>query len=253
MIVITGATDGLGLALARQYDAAGGALALIGRRPKTDLADPIFDRHPYWQVDLAEPGAAEAIADRAELAGINQIDLLIHNAGAGYYGPIEDEDPAAIDRLIRLNLETPVLMTRALLGPLRRAHGKIVFIGSVASGLPSPEYAVYAATKAALESVARNLRHELLGQVRVQCIRPGAIKTGMHKKLGMDLESIGWRRFPSAEATARRIARAIETDHSPTTIGLGNWAISLAGRWLPGVLEHGAGNRTGGSRAGGRR
>lgn len=252
MIVITGATDGLGLALARRYDAAGGSLALIGRRARTDLADPIFDRHPYWQVDLAEPGASEAVAGRAELAGIDRIDLLIHNAGAGLYGPIEDEDPAAIDRLIRLNLETPVLMTRALLGPLKRARGKVVFIGSVASGLPSPDYAVYAATKAALESVARSLRHELLGQVRVQCIRPGAIKTGMHEKLGMDLESIGWRRFPSAEKTAHRVARAIERDRSPTTIGFGNWAISLAGRWLPGALERAAGKRAGANLTGDR-
>jgi len=87
--------------------------------------------------------------------------------------------------------------------------GRVIFIGSVAAALPAPDYAVYGATKAALEGFARSLRVELRGRVGVQVIHPGATRTGMHAKAGAPLERMGWTDFPPPERAARQIVRAI--------------------------------------------
>ncbi|HMP43190.1 MAG TPA: SDR family oxidoreductase, partial [Roseiflexaceae bacterium] len=200
IILITGATDGIGLALARIYQAAGARVVGVGRRPAAEF-DAAW-RNDYCRVDLAQPYAAALLAAFLQRLGIDRLDLLIHCAGIGAYGPIEAQPPAAIDALIDINLRAPIALTHALLPLLATANGRVVFIGSVAAALPVPEYAVYGASKAALEGFARSLRIELRGQVGVQMIHPGATQTGMHAKAGVPPERIAWQRFAPPERVA---------------------------------------------------
>lgn len=243
-ILITGATDGIGLALARCYQARGARLVLVGRRPADALDPQLFGPEAYCRADLAQPFAPALLAEFLRRHKVDRLDLLIHNAGVGSYGPAEAQAPAAIDALLDTNLRAPIALTHALLPPLLAARGRVVFIGSVAAALPAPDYAVYGATKAALAGFARSLRIELRDQVAVQVIHPGATRTGMHAKIGAPLERMGWRRFPPPEHVAGQIVRAIESGAPVATIGMGNRAMRFAGRHLGGLVDRLAARRS---------
>ncbi|MCU0492801.1 MAG: SDR family NAD(P)-dependent oxidoreductase [Chloroflexaceae bacterium] len=231
-ILISGASDGIGLALARHYAATGARLLLLGRRPASGLGESFFTATSYCRVDLAQP-YAHAIVKRFLLhQGIERLDLLIHNAGLGYYGPLEQQPAATINDMLAVNVHAPIALTHALLPLVERTHGSVVFISSIAANLPVPQYAVYGASKAALDGFARSLRVELAGRARVQVIHPGATRTAMHARSGAPLEKLGWSRFPPPERVARAIARAIASGRDETTIGLGNRMLRWAGRQL---------------------
>ncbi|HMQ32071.1 MAG TPA: SDR family NAD(P)-dependent oxidoreductase, partial [Chloroflexaceae bacterium] len=245
--LITGASDGIGLALARLFQAEGARVVGVGRRPPAELEREL--RGDYCRVDLAQPFAAAVVAEFLRRRGVDELDLLIHCAGVGSYGPVEAQAAGAIDALLDTNLRAPVALTHALLPALAAVAGRVVFIGSVAAALPVPDYAVYGATKAALEGFARGLRVELRGRAGVQVIHPGATRTGMHAKVGAPLERMGWRRFPPPERVARQIARAIAGGAPVATVGLGNRLLRLAGRHLGGLVDRAAAARAGGSPA----
>lgn len=240
-ILITGASDGIGLALTRRLRRNGARVLGVGRRSVTDIEPGL--RGDYCRVDLAQPFAAAVVAEFLRRRDVAVLDLLIHCAGIGSYGPVEAQVASEIDALLDTNLCAPIALTHALLPALARVSGRVVFIGSVAAALPVPDYAVYGATKAALESFARSLRVELRGQIGVQVIHPGATRTGMHAKAGAPLERLVWRHFPQPERVARQITRAIEGGTPVATIGFGNRLLRFAGRHLGGVVDRMASGR----------
>jgi len=229
-VVISGATDGLGLALARTYAARGARLVLLGRQPLKALDARLFTDQAYCQVDLADPGCAVAVEHFLRERGIATVDLLIHNAGVGFHGPVAQQSSASMREMLAVNLRAPIALTHALLPALWRARGTIAFIGSVAAALPVPEYAVYGATKAALAGFARSLRVELAGQVAVRVIHPGAIRTALHAKSGLAVAPAAWRRYPPPERVAAQVVRAIEHGPATTALSPANRALRFAGR-----------------------
>ncbi|MCA9933031.1 MAG: SDR family NAD(P)-dependent oxidoreductase [Ardenticatenaceae bacterium] len=233
-ILITGATDGIGLALARHYAAQGHRLILVGRR---SVGPELGPQAAYCRADLAQADAAGRVTAFLEAQNITQLDLLVHNAGVGYYGRFPAQPAASIDALTAVNLRAPIALTHALLPWLRRARGQLVFVSSVASALPAPDYAVYAATKAALDGFARSLRVELRGQVTVQTIFPGATRTGMHAKMGIDRAVMDWEKFPSAKKTAVRMAALIARKRPFSAIGMSNTLLRFAGLRLGWLVD----------------
>jgi short-subunit dehydrogenase len=234
-ILITGASDGIGLELARQLRRGRTRVLGIARRPVMALdAGPHSDS---CRVDLAQPFAAAIVAEFLRRRGVDALDLLIHCAAVGAYGPVEAQTASEIDALLDINLCAPLALTHALLPALARSVGRVVFIGSVAATLPVPDYAVYGATKAALEGFARSLRVELRGQVGVQVIHPGATRTAMHAKAGAPLERIGWAHFPPPARVAQQIRRAIAGGAPVATIGTGNRLLRGAGRHLGWITD----------------
>jgi len=245
--LITGVTDGIGLALARRWSEKGDALVLHGRRAPEEAAklDPdLFGVHPYWRCDLSRPGCGESVRAFLEEAGIESLDLLVLNAGLGWVGASADQSAASIKELVHVNLSAPMELCHALLPLMQRGEGqarsRIVFISSITAALPCKEFAVYGATKAALEGFARSLRIELSGRGKdgtdVQVIRPGATQTGMHKKSGLGAD-VGTDRFPTAESVARTIDRQIARGGRRSTVGFTNAMLAGVGHNLGGVLD----------------
>jgi short-subunit dehydrogenase len=231
---VTGGTDGIGLALVRLLAARGDRTLVVGRRENGSIAGLLPRGALYCRADLAHPGAAHRVAAALEAAGIGTLDALVHNAAVGRWGhPTEDSAPG-IRAAIAVNVAAPVALTRALLPRVLAAKGSILFVGTVADAFPCPDFAVYAATKAALAGFARSLRVELAGRVRVQVVRPGGTRTRMHEKAGMPSALSDGKRWPSADSVARRILGALDRGSRQRTLGVANRiargvAIHLAG------------------------
>lgn len=235
-ILITGVTSGLGLGMARIYAGRGMRVVGVGRRPAAEADSGIFDPSNYVQADLSDPAAAEQIRSWLDLHHVAQIDRLIHNAALGWYGNFAEQTTASIAELVEVNLSAPLALTHHLLPLIPPSSGKIIFISSVAAVLPTADFAVYTATKAALDGLARSLRVELGDRPPVQVIHPGAVNTGLHGKIGIAMSEMRWDKFPSTDITAAQIVRAIDSRRGDVAIGFSNKLLYTAGRLVPGVL-----------------
>ncbi|MBW7883343.1 MAG: SDR family NAD(P)-dependent oxidoreductase [Caldilineaceae bacterium] len=239
-ILITGATDGIGLALSQLYAQRGERLVLVGRRPLEELDRRLFTLATYCRVDLSHPDCAEAIAAWLDARGIAALDLVIHNAGLGYVGAIAAQPEDNLRALVDVNLWAPITLTHRLYERVRAAQGRFVFISSVAAAIPAPDYAIYSATKAALDGFVHNWRTELRAAqsgVTAQLIHLGATRTNMHAKSGADPAALGWERFPPPAEIARKIAKTIAGPAAPATIGLGNRLVYWTGRKVPQLMD----------------
>jgi short-subunit dehydrogenase len=243
-VLITGASDGIGLALARRLDARGERLVLVARRPAERMDAALRARHPYVSADLALPAEASAhVASALSRLGIERLDVLVHDAAVGSFGPLERESPERAREQLAVDLEAPIALTHALLPRLKAAQGRVVFVSSVAAQLACPDFAVYAAAKRALEGFARALRVELRGEVVVSVVAPGATRTGIHVRSGApaaEVERIS-RRWPSAERVATDLERALEVGAGRRTLGPANKLGAWLGRHLPGLADRALG------------
>lgn len=216
MILLTGATDGIGLALAHQLTAAKQNTFLLGRRPLSQLDGQLFNTANYIQVDLAEDNCAETVAEELKRRGVQSLRAVIHNAALGWFGHPAQQSDASIEALLNVNVRAPIALTHLLLPfLLKETQPQILFISSVASAFSTPEYALYTATKAAVEGFARNLRLELGHKARVQMFWPGSTRTGMHEKSGIPAERRAKMRFAPVEAVAAKIIQQLN-NRAPT-------------------------------------
>ncbi|MCB0129040.1 MAG: SDR family NAD(P)-dependent oxidoreductase, partial [Caldilineaceae bacterium] len=239
-ILITGATDGIGLALAHLYQREDARLVLIGRRPLSTLTDPLFHRANYCQLDLNDEHCMAALSSWLQEQGIHQLDLVIHNAAIGYVGVPAAQSPANLRAMVQVNLWAPIALSHMLFPLVERARGKLVFISSVATALPSPEYATYTASKAALEGFVRSWQVELAAEqspVALQIIRPGATRTTMHAKSGANLQKLRPERFPSAATVAGFIASKITHPTRTATVGALNRLIYAVAQTIDGLVD----------------
>lgn len=215
--LVTGASSGIGGATARLLAGAEARVAVHGRdraaldRLAADLGAPTI------QVDLTEPGAAEAVAAAAE-ADLGPLDVVVSNAGAGWAGPFCEMGPAEADCLIALNLTAPVHLARAVVpGMVARGRGCLVLVGSIVGHLGAPQEAVYSATKAALTSLAESLRVELApAGVDVCLVSPGVVQTAFFERRGMAYARRRPRPIPAGRV-AVAVGTAI-TEGRPRTI-----------------------------------
>jgi short-subunit dehydrogenase len=203
--LVTGASSGLGRATAERLAAAGAEVLALGR-----------NREALEQV--GRPIVCD-LADRAQLdaavAAAGEVDVLVNNAGIGSHGPLHELDPDTLERLVRVNLLAPVLLTRALLpGMLARGRGHVVNVGSIVGLVGAKGEAGYASTKGGLAAFTESLRQELAGgPVTVSLVTPGAIATPFFERRGQPYT----RRFPRAlapEDVAAAIVEAIAHDRA---------------------------------------
>jgi short-subunit dehydrogenase len=213
-VLVTGASSGIGRALAFALAERGARLAISARRTAnlTEVADQIAaagrDRPVVIEADLSRAGAAAALAERA-LAELGSVRVLINNVGVavvGVQGTLGDD--AQVRALFETNFWSPLALTRALLPTLR--GGAVVNVTSSLQAVPIPSLAYYGASKAALAHATRTLRHELAGtDVSVLEMVPGATDTDAR-----DIDLLPWRSGPMRTpppASPRSAADAIVT------------------------------------------
>lgn len=209
--LLTGATGGLGRAIARALAERGAELSLSGRSEEalTALgAELPGSGHRALPADLAEPGAAERLAAEA-----GPVDVLVANAGLPGAGRMEDFSAEEVARALRVNLEAPMLLAQALYpGMLERGAGHLVFVASLSGKAPSPRSAIYNATKFGLRGFALGLRADLHPQgVGVSIVSPGFVRdAGMFADSGARPPAGLGTASPSEVAKAT--VRAIEAD-----------------------------------------
>jgi len=234
-ILITGATDGIGLALAKYYQAQNMHLVLIGRKSLAELDASFFNDDNYCQCDLSKADALMRIVNWLDARSINTLDITIHNAGLGWYGDPTSQTADNIENLLNVNVRAPLALTHALFP--RTKDGQVVFISSVSANLPAPLYAVYSATKSALDGFARSLRVETGGKPIVQVIHIGAVRTGMHTKSGIPAGKLNTEKFQTPESAAIKIANAIASKRKETTIGAVNSVLRWVGSHFPALMD----------------
>lgn len=208
--LITGASSGIGMELARIHAARGGDLVIVARsRDKlAALAAELEGAHGVRVTviaqDLTEPGAPQAVYDDAQAAGL-QVDYLINNAGFGGRGLFHERDLATDLAMIQLNVVALTALTRLFLPDfVARNSGRILNVSSTASLLPGPLQAVYYATKAYVTSFSNAIAEEQHDTaITSTALLPGATETGFASTSGMDETAM----FDST-ASARDVAQA---------------------------------------------
>lgn len=181
--MVTGASAGIGLALARELSRRGRPVLAVARRAERLRALAMESRAEgdgeihLLEQDVRDPAAAGRILDAARSLG--GASVLVNNAGLGQYGRFEDAAPERLADMLRTNCEALVLLTHAFLPELRAAgSGMILNVASAAAFQPTPFMAVYGATKAFVLSFTEAISEELRGTgVRVGAFCPGPVST----------------------------------------------------------------------------
>lgn len=182
VVWITGASAGLGRALALAYADAGADVAVSARRVDRleSLAAEIEQRGRRalaLPCDVLDPEAIEAAAERV-VAHLGRLDVAVANAGFGVYGSVERTTAAEWQRQLGVNVTGVALTARAALPHLRATRGRLALVGSVAAMIPSPSTGAYAASKAAVRSLGQTLSVELAGSgVSCTTLHPGFVES----------------------------------------------------------------------------
>lgn len=245
---VTGASSGIGEALARELARRGARLALSARR--TDRLEALrdelgeSDRHLVLPLDLAKSEAIPAAAE-AVLAWAGSIDVMVHNAGVSQRSLVPETDLAVDRRIMEVNYFGTVALTKAVLPAMLEAGGgRFVVVTSLVGKIGTPLRSGYAASKHALHGFFDSLRAELHDQgIRVTLACPGFIKTELPMAaLTGDGTPQGTmdraqREGYPADRCAREILRAAERDRDEVLIGgKEKYAVYLK-RFLPGLFS----------------
>jgi short-subunit dehydrogenase len=210
LAVITGASSGIGEAVARKLAAQGLQVVLVARRRERleTLAEQIRASGGTARILIADLRRAADRVRLCETAGT--ADVLVNNAGLGWYGYGDEMSWKTAQEMLQVNVEAVVQLSLSFLSKMRQRNtGHIINIGSISGSLPSQGIALYGATKAFLDNFSTALHRELAGtQVHVSVVRAGPVKTefgeaALLRKNGLHVptENVG----VSAEKVAERI------------------------------------------------
>ena len=216
-VLVTGASAGIGAALAEGFAKRGATVGICARR--SDRLEAVLERcrvhapeSRAWTIDLAELDGLSEFAARAskELGGI---DVLVNNAGIPKRKPVFALNPDIVENVMSINYFSPVRLTLALLDDLVARDGRLVYVSSVAARLSPPAESAYAASKAALSAWAECLQVDLRDtNVRIHVVYPGVIDTELfHLPDNDPLGNPGIEMLP-VEAMVEPVLTTIEQD-----------------------------------------
>ena len=190
-ILVTGGTSGIGLAAAKAFAAEGARVVITGRDAAALGAaqEQVGGATLALRNDAGDTGAAKALAERLATEGI-RLDAVFINAGTARFASLEEADEALWDQTFGTNVKGAYFQIQALL-PLLNRGASIVLNGSINARIGMPNSSIYAASKAALISLAKTLSAELLPRgVRVNVVSPGPVGTPLYGKLGLDAATL---------------------------------------------------------------
>jgi short-subunit dehydrogenase len=214
VVVVTGASRGIGRAVARAAAARGARVGLVARS-RGDLEDVLAEAGGNGVVapaDVADPAALERALSAVEEA-LGPIDVLVNNAGIGAYGRFAETDPVVVERVLAVNyLAAARAMRLVLPGMLERGRGHVVNVASVAGRIAPPFEAAYAASKFALIGLSEAVDLEVAGRgVRVSVVDPGVVATSFFQARGRPYTR-RWPRPIPPERVAEAVIEAVERD-----------------------------------------
>src|SRR5215213_7432444 len=244
-VLLTGATGGLGQAIARALHERGAHLVLTGRRAEVldGLVSELGDRAEARALDLSDAGAVRGFCEE-----VGTVDVLVANAGLPGTGKLGDYSPEQIDRVFDVNFGSPVHMTHALLpGMLDRGRGHLVYISSMSGKVATARSSLYNGTKFGLRGFAYAVREDLRETgVGVTTVFPGFISdAGMWADGGQELpRGIAMK---SPEQVASAVIKGIEKDKAeidvaPLFLRFGGWLAGPAPNAVAAVNKRGGGD-----------
>jgi len=244
-ILLTGATGGIGQALAIELASQGAHLALVGRHPgKLQELLHILSGMPGERIsivaDLEHPNAAQGVVDAA-IQQLGGLDILINNAGVMDFIQFEDQSPERIAQIIQTNVTAPILLARAALPHfLTRQQGQLVNIGSIFGSIGFPHYASYCASKFAMRGFSQSLRRELVDTpVRVTYIAPRAVDTPLNDATTTHMLRAANISLDAPEDVARQIVCAIARESEEYYIGQPESFFAWLNSTLPKLVNFG--------------
>ncbi len=238
--MVTGASSGIGAEIAKVLAEHGVNLVLVARREDrlqalaTDLRERLDVEAHVHACDLARPGAVADLVAHTEAAGL-PIDILVNNAGVGSYERFLDTSWDGLQTQIQVNAVALTELTHRYVPPMiERGRGQVMNIASVGAYAPTPNFAVYAATKAYVRHMTEALDDELAGTgVRALCVNPGGTRTEFMALANQVVRPQGERLMMSADRCARIAVDKMIAGRRNVVTGalnaIGMWAL----RWLP--------------------
>lgn len=226
-VLLTGASGGIGRAMAHALMQSGASVMLVGRSmpaltglqgeidPTAQHAPERLHRHA---ADLCDPHALAGLREAAQAWGVN---VLIHNAGVPSFGRLDTLAPDALQQMLHTNLLAPMLLTQALLPHLRRlARAQVICIGSALGRLGLPGYSAYCASKFGLRGFAEALRRELGDSpVRVQYLGPRSTRTDFNSASVQAYNQATGTASDPPEAVAQALLALLESEAGERYLG----------------------------------
>lgn len=237
VVLVTGASSGIGRACAVAFHQSGSRLVVVARSgDKLDELAALLGGERCLAVagDVTIEDDRRRILERAR-DRFDSIDVLINNAGWASFGTVARLPQEHLDRMVALNFLAPIALIQAVLGDmLERGSGQIINVASVVGIQAIPRMTVYSATKAALSALSTGLRMELRGTgVDVLLVSPGSTRTPFFESAGViDARAT---RLAGTKYTAERVARAVvrssRTRRAEVTLTLEGWSIGVIRRF----------------------
>jgi len=236
--LVTGASAGIGKALAEELAKGGTNLVLTARREDRlrSIAQELSERHNIrsetFVADLTQPSAPDAVFQFTQQKGL-AIDLLVNNAGFGQYGELHSADTDRLLQMIQVNCTAVLHLTRLFIPAMvARRNGDVLIVASTAAFQAVPYISTYAATKVFNLFLAEGLAEELQPYgVRVCALCPGTTTSEFHEIAGHPAHSKG--RQQSAETVARNGLKALASGKSYVISGLANYLGAHGERLVP--------------------
>ena len=247
LVLITGASSGIGAATAEKLAAEGLRVVLAARRRERleEIAAQIRAAGGSVEVfcaDLTRPEEREALVEFVHQLG--ELDVLINNAGFGWHGWFDEMGWKLAEEMLQINIEAAVHLTSAFLpGMLARRRGHIIFLGSIAGDIPSRGVGLYSATKAFVNALTTGLYRETRGSgVQVSIVKPGAVRTeffitGKSRPAGTTIpaEGMGVKTERVVQAVWSLLRRPRRAVYVPGVLVLTQWFALLFG-WMMDLL-----------------
>ena len=233
--LVTGASSGIGKAFAETLAAKGANLILTARTEEAlhSIANSLAEKYKIAVKvipgDLAAPGAAEEIVNRIKSSGW-QVDLLINNAGFGFWGKFESASDKTYQDMLNVNISSLVGLTQLLIPEILKNRGGVINVASTGAFQPVPYIGVYCATKAFVLSFSEALSAEYKSRgVSVMALCPGNTASGFQAVANAN---IAGQRVDSAKRVAEEGIQAFFKGRSYKVIGVDNYINSLIPRFL---------------------
>jgi len=247
LVLLTGASSGVGWHLAKAYHGQGSQLALVARREdylKQRAQSLPSGNGPVqaFPADLLEIDRIPLLSNEVTNRFGKSVDVLVHAAGISCYGEVERSPFEIIEQVTRLNYLAGVRLVQGVLEPMKKqGGGQVVWVGSASAFRGRPLSAAYTASKAAVRCFCEALRSEVSRfGVDVLLVMPGGLKTGFHEgqlNFSSDRRIRPLRSPSDPEPLARAIVKAGKLRHSLLVYGRGAEIQHRLSRWAPGLLD----------------